>query len=271
VDDVPRVDITYFKLGDDPAKSAHALAEAIDGSITGILLNDHGSSGNMTLGSSGMLPLAEMKLLEPISLIDVLLARGKLGKGSRVVVSGSESARGIESMGIPAPTLGGAQRFEQLLTGRAYDAALSKDALDMAVYSHVSAISALFFAAFARRRPDVHFEVVSPGLTRDSFDPKIAKQLADTWGGWSKLLALRLLLLPIARIAGAAHEPAVAAKYYVDALTAGEGWGYPSGAFVGHAPPTDTSGPLCNQADHAAFLSDKALQNLAWAAVRKFV
>ena len=186
--------------------------------------------------------------------------------------SGSESARGIEGMGFPVPKLGDAKRFDDLLTGKGYDDASGKDALDMSVYGHVSAIRSLFIAAYARRRPDVYFAVVSPGLTRDSFNPKIARHVSATWSGWSKLLAMRLLLLPLMKGAGAAHDVTTAAKYYADGLT-GDGLHYPSGTFVGHAPPIDTSGTLCNQAEvpDGAFLADKALHDLAWAAVRKYV
>lgn len=215
-----------------------------------------------------------MKLREPTYVLDALLESGKLGDGSRVIYSGSETARGIKSMGYPVPSLTqDADHFIGLLTGSGYSKALSKSELDNAVYAHCSAIGALFIAAFARRRPEVYFAVVSPGLTPDSLNPHIARHLGDTWPGWLQLFGLRMVY-PLMQRAGTAHGTEVAAKYYVDGLTADGGrWRYPSGAFVGHMPPTDVSGPQCNQVEtpDGAFLADQALQDLAWAAVRKYV
>jgi len=240
---------------------------SIAGRVDGVFVNDHASAASFEPTEHGILPLAEKKIRGPFRLLQALLRRRVLGPGSRVVYSCSEAARGIEALGYAPPCLRADEDcFRAILTGAAFGA-LEGAEREKAAYAHLAATGALAVGALARRHPDVHFATVSPGLTRDSFDPRIAEATAATWAGRAFLLFMRVLFPLLVRL-GSAHGRDVAAGYYARALT-GDDWEYPSGAFVGHMPPKEVSGPLGNQADvpHGAVFADEAMQDSALAAV----
>lgn len=258
-----RADVFKF-LRFDAANKISALnaASAItEEHIDGLVLNA-GGSGSDTEGKaqeSGLTCIAEMNLLGHVVLVDALLASGKLGPGSRIVFAGSESARGVRSMAIPPPEWGDdVESFVGHLNGAAYQKYDSGKA-----YSYIKGIGALYFAALARRHPQMYVATVSPGASSTNL---MQQQNAGPLKG-----LITKAMMPLGRMLGVVHGADVGAKRYVDAVTGTAGWTYPSGAFV--ACVKNASGPICNQIDvpHGAVFGDEAKQDLAWESVRRFM
>ncbi len=252
----------FLQFDASSKRSAQEAARKIkEKHIHGLILNA-GGTGPDTEGKkkeSGLTSIAEINLLGHVVLVDELQTTGKLGKGSRIVYAGSEAARGVKSMSIPPPDWGrSVDFFTDHLNGSAYKI------FDVSTaYSYIKGIAALYFAAYARRYPEIYVATVSPGASKTNL-------IQQQTGGFLKTLVAKLMM-PLGKMVGVVHGADVGAKRYVDAVTNATHWTYPSGAFVASAK--NASGPICNQIEvpHGEVFGDKTMQDFAWEAMRKSV
>jgi hypothetical protein len=236
--------------------------------IDGIFINKHGcNSPNDTTGilnDQGLLPFASYKLISNAILIDLLIAKGKLSKGSRVIVSGSESVRGIKNMGFPVPHFDETvESFVSYMDGSGF-----VDFNANMGYSYHMAISALMIGALSRCHPEIYFATVSPGFTRDSLRPSNVAGVPSVIYAAQFILSI---LFPLMILSGTAHTCNVAASRFVDALVGTESWKYPSGTSIGALE--GISGPFgdLSLSPDGEMLGKKRLQALALQAVLRFV
>ena len=253
-----------------PYESPLQLDMAIrENKIDGILINKHGCNspqdGRGETDELGLLPFAKHKLVDNANLINRFMQSGKLQKGSRVIVSGSEAARGIPSMGFPIPSFGEPADVKTFMscmdgTGFKHDANMG--------YSYHMAMSALMIKAIARQRPDIYFASVSPGFTRDSLRP------GNVAGVPSFVYVAQFamsLMFPILKLFGVGYSCNAAADRFVDALVNDNSWKYPNGTAVGAME--GVSGPFGDQTSvpSGEFLGDEKLQDLALQAVSQYM
>lgn len=133
--------------------------------VDGLVLNA-GGIGDDAMGEprkSGVTLIAEINLLGHVLLVDSLVASGKLGKGSRIICSGSENARGAPYLGVEPPKWGhDVESFRDHLNGSAY---IEEKYSPMVAYKYIKGIAALYFSAWAKRHPEIYTATVSPGGT----------------------------------------------------------------------------------------------------------
>lgn len=251
------------------------------GTIDGVLFNPYGCVGDGTPQSeSGLLELAEYKLIGNVIFLQALFSEGLLKEGSRVIFAGTESARGLPKMGFPVPDLGTTpESVEAFLTGAAYliqndpsdatnEAADPKSTFKWEhAYADLSAIGVLFMSSMAKRHPNIYFGTISAGMTQESLDPKHVPN--PTLGFTMQMFIFRYLMFPLLRRWEIAQDVDDGAAYFQRALT-GENWEYASGTFVG--AKGGTGGPICDQATLSGgevFLNE-SMQEMAYTVVKKY-
>lgn len=236
--------------------------------IDGILINKHGcnshNDGRGEQNEFGLLPFAQYKLVDNANLINRFLRNGKLTKGSRVIISGSEAARGVKSMGFPVPVFEeSVDSFVSYLDGTGFD----KHDANMG-YSYHMAISALMVNALARHNPSIYFSSVSPGFTRDSLRP------SNVAGVPSFVYVVQFvlsLIFPVLKVFRVGHRCNVAADRFVKAVAGSDDWTYPSGTPVGALK--GVSGTLGDMTIHpnGEQLGNTKLQDWALDAVSRYM
>ena len=242
-------------------------------SIDGLVFNWHGSIPGRfgeVVNESGVLFIVQYKVLGLVVLLETLIKKKILSDGSRVVVAGSEAARGIPDMKFPAPDKFGESidSFTSVLNGSAFDLTEANP-----IYAHVEGILSLYIAAMARRHPGIYFCSHSPGFTQDSLN--LGVSLETGYLQTALVYLLKYVLWRLLVKSGAAQDYTVAAQYFFEAVT-GAAWAetmtkYPSGVLLGAAD--GVTGKICNQSTitGGAFLSDKTQQDLAFEALHKFL
>jgi NAD(P)-dependent dehydrogenase (short-subunit alcohol dehydrogenase family) len=229
-----------FDASDSKESIARKISEGIpqDERLDGLLFNaggmGHDTSGKPA-GPNKVLDMYQINIIGHIHLLEALETQAQC-QDATIVLSGSEVARGVPSMGSPAPKLPTTKtEYVALLQGttvRRFDGARE--------YNHVKAMTALYWAAWARRNPSVHVLTVSPGMTRGT---SLGKQ--KSMPGIAR--AVFPLLMAVTKAFGASHSIEVGAKRYVDAIhRQGPFEGMPSGSFAASAKK-GTSGPISNE------------------------
>ena len=128
-------------------------------------------------------------------------------------------------------------------------------------YNHVKAMTALYWAPWARRNPGFRVLTVSPGMTQGTSLGKHKSMPAIA-------RAFFPLLLAVTGALGTSHSVEVGAKRYVDALTNRKGSafeGMPSGSFAASALK-GTCGPVSNE--QGPVFIDTVVQDAVFDAVR---
>eukprot|EP00980_Cylindrotheca_fusiformis_P023149 scaffold10199_cov146-Cylindrotheca_fusiformis.AAC.6 len=226
--------------------------------IRGLVMNWQGclpGRFGVVLEESGMLEMAQVKILFQVYFLESLIEKKVLTTGSKVVVSGSEAARGIPPL-FAAPSVGDSlESFVSVLDGSSLDKSQG-----YVVYGHVHAILSLYIAALARRNPTIEFWAISPGFTQDSMNKHIQIEANHELPPFSALLEI-----------GMAQDYTIAARSFYNAVTGSLDWKYPSGCLV--AAMKGTQGPLCDQSslEGGAYLRDTTKQDYAYEALHKFV
>jgi hypothetical protein len=225
--------------------------------IEGLVMNWQGclpGRFGVILEESGMLEMAQIKVLSQVYFLESLLEKNMLSDQSKVVVSGSEAARGIPPL-FPAPSLGDSlDSFVSILDGSSLD---NKGYL---IYGHIQAILSLYIAGLARRHPQIYFCSLSLGFTQDSLNKHIQIETNPQTHHFSD---------PVH--AGIAQDFTVAASHFYNAVMGSSEWIFPSGALV--AATEGTKGPLCDQSnlEGGTYLNDTAKQDYAYQALHTFV
>ena len=254
-----------------PYESPAQFHEAVrDTKVDGMLVNKHGCNspqdGRGEQDEQGLLPFAKHKLVDNANLINRFIKSGKLSKGSRVIISGSEAARGIKAMGFPTPILDNSvESFTSYMDGTGFDNKYDANK----GYAYHMAISALMVKALARQYSNIYFASVSPGFTPDSLRP--SNVAGVPWFIYVLQFAMALAF-PIMRIFGAGHGCNVAATRFVDAIVDDSSdWDYPSGTPVGALE--GISGPFGDLTlmPNGGILGNEQLQDLALDAVSQYM
>ncbi|CAJ1956409.1 unnamed protein product [Cylindrotheca closterium] len=239
-------------------RASDELIKALgDGVVNALVMNWQGclpGRFGVVLEESGMLEMAQIKILSQMYLIEALIEKKMLFDSSRVIVSGSEAARGIPPM-FSAPILG-----ESL---DSYVSMLNGTGLDLnnghSIYSHLQGILSLYIASLARKHSIIHFWLLSPGFTQDSLNKHIQIEENPQQFKFEDLVQY-----------GIAQDYKVAATHFFRAMIGSPEWNYPSGILV--AAAKGTRGDLCDQAtlDDGKYLSDYKKQDLAFEAIHSF-
>lgn len=258
-----KVQVLPFDPYGDRATCRRASKELIerlgDTTISGIIMNWQGclpGRFGIVLDESGMLEMAQIKILSQLFLIESLIEKKLIVGNSGVVVSGSEAARGIEGFRFQPPTMGD--------TLESYVSILNGSGLDLnsgnTIYAHVQGILSLYIASLARKHPSIKFWTLSPGFTQDSMNENI--QIEENPPAYKFEDVLK---------AGIAQDYTVAATNFVHAVLGSSEWDYPSGALV--AAAKGVNGDLCDQAEleNGKYLADHSKQDLAYQALHTFM
>lgn len=184
--------------------------------LDGLILNA-GSFGDANTPTpcppNNVLEIWQCNLVGHIHLVEALRDALFLSKGCRILISASESARGVALVAAPPPKMGDTVGFyKDLMTGVSYQ---GKRFDTTQVAGEVKGTGALFFAAWARRNPSFFVLTVSPGGTKGT---SLVQHGSVPWIV-RKILPLATAILGLL---GYMHSIPVAAKRYVDATT-GEG------------------------------------------------
>ena len=211
---------------------------------------------------------------------------------SRIILVGTEAARGLPKMGIPVPNLKEATESsirDMLFRNAAQESpsSMQNDSWE-SQYAEMNALAVLYLKALARKQqqssPPTYYGVVSPGMTPESFCidhvPKFARtirfrfklwmcswpwvfeklrnsEIAKTTQEAGALLATAMLNGPAKSEINGKNERSTSGNKNLQ-----EYWDntYPSGSFVG--AKSGTGGPLCEQ---SLLLYDAASSKVALA------
>jgi NAD(P)-dependent dehydrogenase (short-subunit alcohol dehydrogenase family) len=218
-----------FNASADKATIAKSAFDALPSGkqFDGLILNAGGPGHDKTgvpQGPNYVSDIFQINLIGHIHLLDALKSNGflKPTKGGTVIVySGSEAARGLASMGVPAPTMPETPKdYKSIMDGSAF-----KKYDSMSVYGYVKGMAALYWSAWARKHPEHVVFTVSPGASSGTN--------AVAQDGISPVMKFMFpIMMKIFSIFGGAHTASVGAKRYVDAVNReGEFEKTESGAF----------------------------------------
>ena len=274
---IPAIDekcvlLSYNRLGtkEQVESNATTLIEAIqEDHIDGMMINFSGISSDFQqpTEATGLLEMAETKLVGENMLVQKLLRKGLLHGSSRIIYSSTEAARGLPKMGFPIPTFAD-KTLECILSymdGSGYAQPLQWEHS----YSYIHCIQVLYMMAFAKKHPQLYLCSISPGMTQESFS--IENHAVKSWSNQIQLWIYYYLLFPWLKYAEIAKESTEAAEMFFLALTANSEWQYMSGTFV--AAQVGTAGPICDQTEtpNGAMFLDDELQELAYQAIQKYL
>lgn len=253
--------LPFDPYGDRTAcrRASDELVKALgDGVINALVMNWQGcipGRFGVVLEESGMLEMAQVKILSQMYLIESLIANKMITDASRVIVSGSEAARGLPPT-FSAPSIVGdsLDSFVSILNGKGLDLTNGHN-----IYSHIQGILSLYIACLARKHPSIHFWLLSPGFTQDSLNKHIQIEENPPEFKFEDLVQY-----------GVAQDYMVAATNFFQAMTGSSEWKYPSGVLV--AAAKGTSGDLCDQSllEGGKYLNDHRNQDLAYEAIHSF-
>ena len=242
---------------DVPTSVQSALAELVrlGRQIDFLLLNAGWIGGKERVLTAAGIEAAQAPLIGHHQLTVGLLRANLLSPNARIVIAGSESARG------DVPLFGYTDVAALAATRHQGDRSAAVEALlrsgpsvkyePRRAHSDVKLIAAWWAAALARRLPSgMAVYAVSPGST------------PDTKGLRNAGPALKWLMVPLMRlIPGMSHTPETAARRYLQASTFGPDV---SGQFFASAPKKFT-GPM--EAMRQGHFHDQANQEAAWQAI----
>ncbi|KAG7371222.1 hypothetical protein IV203_019792 [Nitzschia inconspicua] len=200
----------------------------------------------------------------------------------RHIAVGTEAARGLPKMGIPAPIVENTyEGIHEVLTGSSTATASWE-----VTYALVSALQVLYFKALASSEKNSgkvgnpsflycwYYGTVSPGMTQESFHVKYVPSQARTLAFRLKMILCRYLLFPLLQRMEIAKTVDEAGRLLAVALVGSQQqqeFDYPNGCFVG--AQAGTGGPLCEQSalEGGKQLSDPEIQRLAYQVVQDLI
>ena len=238
--------------------------------IDGLLLNAGGFTFDRTgtLTSSGTAIIAETNLIGHAILLDGLIQSKAIGKGSRVIFSGSEAGMG-EPFAIKWEN--NLDYYVNILNGNAYKKGKRNNYKPQDAYGHVKGMIAFYGYAMAKRHRDIYFATVSPGSTKDT-------HLMDQ-GSFPN--ALKRLFKGFICLMGQ-HGVDVGASRYIDVMVVhnnnngvgdgqGVGWHYESGTFL--CSKRGYIGEVCDATElkKGKPFGEESKQDLVYRAVQMYI
>lgn len=261
--DIVLVDVSNL----ESVKKAVEKLKQDGAAVDGVVLNAGGAGGSDPKGLTeyGVTNSIAANLLGHVLLIDELIKAGNLiGKGAAVVLSGSESARGVPEMSLPTPKLesGSVEELTSICDGSFWTeeeaTGLGLQMLSRHLGSYSKFVGALWMSSMVRKHSNIRFVTMSPGATSGT---TVTRDLP-----WYKSLFVRTVV-SVLSLVGKAHSVQVGAKRYVDALLDHET--YQSGVF--YASKKGLSGEVCDQAEFLDYFSNESYQDNAYEAIHKFI
>jgi hypothetical protein len=202
-----------FDASDEREFIAKKIMEALpDGEkLDGFIMNAVGI-GSDTMGKPtaphNTMDIVQINFLGHVNLFDTLVESGYLNNGSSIVYSSPEGARGVFIVGMVAPKLpDSVNGYNNLMEGTTFRKYNSMD-----VYSHVKGMTLLYFAAWAKKHPEYHVLLVSPGGTKDT-------NVANHDGVSAHFCTMMPVMFKMMSALGLAHHLEVGVKRYADAVT----------------------------------------------------
>jgi len=273
-----------FDASADKAAIGKAMIDHLpkDVKLDGIILNAGGMGHDKTglpSGPNHVMDVVQINLIGHIHLLGALADNGFLhsnknndnddNKTTTIVFSGSETARGIPSLGFPTPEIPNtAPAYQDFIEGKSYEQNNQKQKTKnydgMATYPVVKGIGALYFTAWARKHPECFVLTVSPGLTSGT-----------NFGSQKSLPKIFRLFQPIATkflaCIRVGHGVRTGAKRYVDAVTRQAPYqSFESGTFV--ASVKGAAGPVDDQTkfSYGVMYADRGKQEAAYQALQVY-
>jgi NAD(P)-dependent dehydrogenase (short-subunit alcohol dehydrogenase family) len=245
--------VVVIQLSDLPSvRAGAARVERLDA----VVLNAGGTGGPepLRLTENGVTEIFASNVLGHVVLMDELLGNDLLG--GVAVLSGSEAARGVPKLRIPRPSFAthSTEEFASVIDGSFFH---HRQLNPMLAYAQVKYLAALWMAALARRHPDIRFITMSPGNTAGTQALRDQPALVRT-------LAQRIVLPYLAPLLKAGHPLESGALRLADAVLNPS---LRSGVFYASSATTIT-GPVIEQAQILPELSDHAIQDHAYQAIR---
>ena len=205
--------------------------------LDGFVMNagGFGPANDPAVSENGVTTIAQINLIAHFQLLDSLVEFNKIGKGTRVIYSGSEGARGIPAIGFKGPDLE-TICFEDKLSGKAYAEIFDLDT----AYADTKGMAALYLSRWARDHATdgLYVLTVSPGGTRGT-------AVADQGSIPLVKRVIFRVMQNVLGLFGTFHALEIGAKRYVDAVTGELDSDYPTGTFV--ASQSGMTGQMCDQ------------------------
>jgi len=228
--------------------------------IDGMILNAGGPGGSEFCGMTkdGLINIMAVNVTGSALLVDEIIKSDKLVKGSTIIYASSEAARGVPSMGFPAPTIdsGSEEEFKEAIDGTKF--LKLKDQSYETTYGFAKLVATLWNGSISRKFPDYRFIAVTPGMTTGT---NIVNDL-----GYAKRIMFAMLV-PVARMLGMSHETDVGAKRYLDAMYDFDT--YKTGKFYGSIK--GVTGEMGDQLPFFDALGNETFQDNAYEAIHSFL
>lgn len=240
----------------DPA-SVRKAADTLTSPIDAIILNAGGMGGKepTALTKDGVTNIFAVNILGHAIFVKELLSRELIT--STILYAGSETARGVQRMGVPRPEL---ESYSIDEFAKIADGTLFHEKSDpMYIYALVKLMAALWMSELARRHPNIRFITMSPGGTAGTNgmdDLPLAKKIFFKYVGG--------LIMPLF---GMMHGVDVGARRYVDGLFDKT---YKSGRFYASTDGSPT-GPIIDQVSIMPELEEKSFQANAYKAIHRHI
>ncbi len=218
-------------------ESCRKAAENLNTKVDGIILNAGGGGGTepLKITKDGVIFTFAVNVLGHVHLTDLLMENGKLAKGSSVMYVASFAARGAPEVGSAKPPIkeGSIEEWTTVVNGEKFIE--HKAYTDH--YGAVKLMGALWTMSMARKRPDMRFITVDPGMARGTSGTATLP--------WHQRWIMNAAMW-VMQVLGKAHSVDVGAKRYVDVLlndgdfNSGIWWGSKNGL----------TGELADQKEH---------------------
>jgi NAD(P)-dependent dehydrogenase (short-subunit alcohol dehydrogenase family) len=250
-------EILIVDVGD--LESCRQAAKNLETKIDGIILNAGGGGGTdpTKLTKDGVMFIFAINVLGHVHLTDLFMEHGKLSKGGSVMYVASFAARGAPEVGAAKPPIadGSIEEWTSVANGTKF--AEKKRYTD--IYGAVKLMGALWTMSMSRKRPDVRFITVDPGMARGT-SGTASLPWHQRWTMNTAMWVMQLL--------GRAHTVDVGAKRYVDVLLNGDD--FRSGVWWGSKK--GLTGELADQRVHwPDIIGNEAAQDNADTVIHNFL
>lgn len=200
-------EILIVDVGD--LESCRQAAVNLNTKIDGIILNAGGGGGTdpTKLTKDGVMFIFAINVLGHVHLTDLFIKHGKLSNCGSVMYVASFAARGAPEVGAAKPPLadGSIEEWTSVANGTKF--AENKKYTD--IYGAVKLMGAMWTMSMSRKRPDLRFITVDPGMARGT-SGTASLPWHQRWTMNTAMWVMQLL--------GRAHTVDVGAKRYVDVL-----------------------------------------------------
>ncbi len=226
--------------------------------IDALIMNAGGMGGKTpgALNKEGVTELFATNVLGHVLLLEELLISKKINNIALFV--GSEAARGVSKMGMPAPNLktSSVDEFATLINGQYFGNKFDP----MLAYGPAKYVGVMWMASLSRKYPNIKFITVSPGGTRGT---NVANDMPPV-----KRFFMNKIAMPyIMPLMGMSHTLEKGAARLVDGINDPS---LQSGVFYGSKKNVLT-GTIVDQSEIFEDLKNPEFQDNAYEAIHRFI